>query len=83
MIQSESIISIFWAKVSHGRPGILNILNAYKREVSDAYPILKIGIFGSVARHGGKEDRDVDIVACTDFMNPFLKKRIDRGAVYA
>lgn len=93
------------------RQDILTILNDYKKEVAKEYQILKIGIFGSVARSEAKDESDVDIVirvsepdffmlagiksdlekrlkksvdivAYTDRMNPFLKKRIDLEAVY-
>lgn len=45
-----------------GRKDILKLLSDYKNEVANEYHILKIGIFGSVARSEAKEDSDVDIV---------------------
>jgi len=41
---------------------ILNILKQYKIEHNADYGIIKIGIFGSVARDEAKDSSDVDIV---------------------
>ena len=91
---------------------IIRILNRYKKEFSEQYGILDIGVFGSVARDEVRKDSDVDVVVhiskpdlfmlvgikneleerlhCSvdivtyrKNMNPYLKKRIDKEAVYA
>ena len=49
----------------------LEILRRYKNEHSDEYGILKIGIFGSVARDEATENSDVDIVVETETPNLF------------
>ena len=41
---------------------ILNILEKFKRENQKKYNILKIGIFGSVARETDSNKSDIDIV---------------------
>ena len=41
---------------------ILEILRNYKKEFAAQYGILKIGIFGSVARDEVGKDSDVDVV---------------------
>ena len=93
------------------RNDILKTLQQYKRENQKKYKILKIGIFGSVAKNqimeqsdidivveletqdlfhiiGIKQDLEekfyhsVDIVSYREKMNRFLKKRIDKEAVY-
>lgn len=45
-----------------GKNEIIEILKGYKKEYSDQYGLLEIGIFGSVARDEIKEDSDVDVV---------------------
>ncbi len=45
-----------------GKQDILKILHLYKKEVANEYKILKLGIFGSVARGEANEESDVDIV---------------------
>jgi hypothetical protein len=45
-----------------GRKDIIKILRSYKKDVAEQYNILKIGIFGSVARDEAGEDSDIDIV---------------------
>jgi uncharacterized protein len=95
-----------------GKKEIIEILDNYKKEFAEQYDILKIGIFGSVARDEAGENSDVDviiqilkpdlfmlvgikndleerlrrpvdIVTYRENMNQFLKKRIDKEAVYA
>lgn len=41
---------------------IIEILKQFKREFSEQYGILDIGIFGSVARNEMREGSDVDVV---------------------
>lgn len=93
------------------RDDVLSILRAYKRDYSEQYSILEIGVFGSVARGEAGEDSDVDIcikmknpdpfslvhikedienrlrvpvdiVRVRDKMNPHLRQRIERDAIY-
>ena len=45
-----------------GAQDILKILDLYKKEVANAYKILKIGVFGSTARGEANDESDVDIV---------------------
>jgi predicted nucleotidyltransferase len=45
-----------------GRQDIIKILHNYKKDVAEQYNILKIGVFGSVARDEDREDSDVDVV---------------------
>lgn len=90
---------------------ILFYLRQFKGEKKEQYSILKMGVFGSVARDDMNADSDIDIVVelgKTDLfyligikqeleealhrkvdiiryrndMNAFLKKRIDKEAVY-
>lgn len=48
----------------------LAILKKYLNTKSDVYGIIKIGIFGSVARNEQTEDSDVDI--CVEMKKPDL-----------
>ena len=48
----------------------LAILKKYLNTKSDVYGIIKIGIFGSVARNEQTEDSDVDI--CVEIKKPDL-----------
>lgn len=93
------------------RKEILAILRKHKRNFSEKYGIMDIGVFGSVARDQAREDSDVDVVVkmskpdlfymvhikeeleetChkkvdivqyRERMNSFLKKRIDKEAIY-
>lgn len=41
---------------------MLNILREYKREYSEKYGILEIGVFGSMARGEATSESDVDIL---------------------
>jgi len=45
-----------------GKNDIIKILQDYKKEVAEQYNILKIGIFGSVARDEAGKESDVDVV---------------------
>ena len=45
-----------------GRKDIIKTLRIYKKDVAEQYNILKIGVFGSVARDEAGEDSDVDVV---------------------
>lgn len=49
---------------------ILNILRNYKANAPKEYGILRIGIFGSVARQEQKDDSDVDV--CVELSRPRL-----------
>lgn len=93
------------------RADLLNKLAEFKKNNSEKYGILSIGIFGSFARNQASKLSDVDIVVKTktpdpftivhikesleeqlkipvdivrfrETMNPFLKKRIEKEAVY-
>lgn len=93
------------------REEMLKILREYKREYSEKYGILEIGVFGSVARGEATAESDVDICVKTnnpnpynlvhikedienrlhvpvdiirvrDKMNPQLRQRIERDAIY-
>lgn len=90
---------------------ILALLREYKRNNSNKYGILELGVFGSVARNEARDDSDVDICIRTktpdafmlvhikeeietllrkhvdiirvrDTMNPCLKSRITKEALY-
>jgi predicted nucleotidyltransferase len=90
---------------------IISTLHRFKEMNKDRYEIIRIGIFGSVARGDINEQSDidvvveleeqdlfnmigikqdleellhkpVDIVSYREKMNQFLKKRIDKEAVY-
>ena len=41
---------------------IIEILRTYKKDFSDQYGILDIGVFGSVARDEVGKDSDVDVI---------------------
>jgi predicted nucleotidyltransferase len=89
----------------------INTLRQFKKLKGNDYDIVRIGLFGSVARYmiddqsdidvvvvlgkpdmfnliGIKQDleeefkRSVDLVRHRETMNPFLKKRIEKEAVY-
>ncbi len=93
------------------RSAVLKILKKFKKDHSEQYGILLIGLFGSVAREEATENSDVDIVIkittpdpfkivhikedleiqlkqrvdivrLRDKMNTFLKKRIEKDAIY-
>ena len=75
---------------------ILNFLKKYLTRNKKRYRITRLGVFGSAARDqlmaqsdiDIKQDieeamkRHVDIVRFRSRMNPFLKKRIEKEAVY-
>ena len=93
------------------RSDALKILEQYKSDYSDQYGIVRIGLFGSVARDEATGQSDVDVVVETktpnlfnlvhikekleelfhthvdivryrEKMNPYLKSRIEKEAVY-
>ncbi len=47
------------------RENVLRILRMHKDELSRDYGLLKLGVFGSVARNEAREDSDIDIVVET------------------
>jgi len=90
---------------------IIDQLRILKPELKEGYGVIKIGIFGSLARNEFHDHSDIDIVVemspdllkraslkeyleklfnkevdvirYWDGMNPYLKTRIDREALYA
>lgn len=54
----------------------LKLLQLYKRQHADEFGIVRIGIFGSVARDEATDDSDVDIVIETKHPNLFKLSRI-------
>jgi hypothetical protein len=93
------------------REDVIRALKTLRDRKGDEYDIVRIGLFGSIARGVMHEGSDVDIVVVLgkpdmfkliaikqdleaqlncrvdliryrEKMNPFLKKRIDREAVY-
>jgi predicted nucleotidyltransferase len=93
------------------REDVIRALKALRDRKGEEYDIVRIGLFGSIARgvmHDGsdvdivvvlgkpnmfnliaiKQDLEaqlncrVDLIRYREKMNPFLKKRIDREAVY-
>ena len=90
---------------------IIKALKEFKVKYAEEYGILRLGVFGSVARNEAKKDSDVDVVVTTktpdpyiivhmkediekqlkmpvdiirfrEKMNPFLKNRIEKEAIY-
>ncbi|MCK5113746.1 MAG: nucleotidyltransferase domain-containing protein [Phycisphaerae bacterium] len=53
------------------RDEILEILKQFKKNCGAQYGILRIGVFGSVARDQASEKSDVDIVVKTETPDPF------------
>jgi hypothetical protein len=53
------------------RESLLAILQEFKRDYSEKYGILEIGVFGSMARDEAGEESDVDIFIKTKTPNPF------------
>jgi len=47
------------------RKNVLRILGMHKDELTRDYGLLKLGVFGSVARNEAREDSDIDIVVET------------------
>ena len=47
------------------RENVLRILGVYKDDLTRDYGLLKLGVFGSVARNEAREDSDIDIVVET------------------
>ena len=92
------------------RDEALAILKSQQTTLKERFGVMRMGIFGSVARDEAGEESDVDVVVempadlfamvhikeqleeafdqpvdlvrYRDRMNPFLKKRIERDAVY-
>ncbi|WP_422235550.1 nucleotidyltransferase family protein [Sulfuricurvum sp.] len=58
------------------RKEALEVLQSYKREHADEFGIMRIGIFGSVARNEATEQSDVDVVIETKHPNLFKLSRI-------
>jgi hypothetical protein len=54
----------------------LEVLQFYKRQHSDEFGIVRIGVFGSVARDEATDESDVDIVIETKHPNLFKLSRI-------
>ncbi len=54
----------------------LKLLQLYKRQHAEEFGIVRIGIFGSVARDEATDDSDVDIVVETKHPNLFKLSRI-------
>lgn len=49
----------------------LSLLRKYKKELAYKYGVVKIGLFGSVARGTSKDDSDLDIVVELNIHNLF------------
>jgi len=58
------------------REEILSQLRHYKNQHAKKYGILRLGVFGSVARSQASEASDIDICIETDIPNPFNIVRI-------
>lgn len=54
----------------------LEVLQSYKEKHADEFGIVRIGVFGSVARDEATEDSDVDVVIETKQPNLFKLSRI-------
>ncbi len=50
----------------------LEILRQFMQESGDRYGILKLGVFGSVARDEAKDDSDVDVVISLETPDPYF-----------
>ena len=51
---------------------VMNILRNYKQKMSSYYGILRLGIFGSVARGEQTEDSDLDVFVELQIPNPYI-----------
>ena len=51
---------------------VMNILRNYKLKMSSYYGILRLGIFGSVARGEQTEDSDLDVFVELQIPNPYI-----------
>ena len=58
------------------RKEALTLLQSYKRDHADEFGIVRIGIFGSVARDDATDESDVDVVIETTHPNLFKLSRI-------
>jgi len=47
------------------REDVLRVLGSHRAELADRYGVIRLGIFGSVARNEASDDSDVDIVVET------------------
>lgn len=54
------------------RDEILSFLRDFKRNNSEKYGIIEIGVFGSIARNEARDDSDLDICIKTKTPNPFI-----------
>lgn len=54
----------------------LEVLQSYKQHHADEFGIIRIGIFGSVARDEATQESDVDVVIETKHPNLFKLSRI-------
>jgi uncharacterized protein len=54
------------------RDDILSFLRDFKRNNSEKYGIIEIGVFGSIARDEARDDSDLDICIKTKTPNPFV-----------
>lgn len=74
------------------REEILDFLRQHKQEMNDRFGVIKIGLFGSYARGGAREDSDIDIAvelegdrlfrkffALESFLKSNFQKNIDLG----
>ena len=61
---------------------VLELLRKHKKDISDRYGILEIGIFGSIARDESLSTSDVDVVVKTKvpdlFMIVHLKEELEK-----
>jgi len=58
------------------RQEVLKVLESYKRNHAEEFGIVRIGIFGSVARDEATQESDVDVVIETKNPNLFKLSRI-------
>ena len=58
------------------RQDVLKVLESYKQHHTDEFGIVRIGVFGSVARDEATEQSDVDVVIETKQPNLFKLSRI-------
>lgn len=56
------------------RDDIIQSLNSFKKNNKEKYQIIKLGIFGSIARNRMNEDSDIDVVV--ELKEPDLFKLI-------
>lgn len=51
---------------------IINILRSYKEKMSSQYGILRLGVFGSVARGEQTKNSDLDVFVELQTPNPYI-----------